>query len=246
MTFGLTSGSAPFEEVLVTLFDSATGNAIDDPFMAPIGHGLEAPAGVFGLRFAAPAGYTVTPSETTVTLACGDDKTIALLFAPVDTTPPVLTLPANITSDASAPTGAHVTFIASAVDLVDGSRAVTCIPPSGATFPIGDTTVSCSASDTHGNTATGTFAVHVRPAAEMATMLNSLAAADGMQQSGNLLSKLLQYPANPGSVNKNAACNDLGAFTNQVQAQSGKKIPAAQASELLTQARHLGATLGCP
>jgi hypothetical protein len=164
----------------------------------------------------------------------------------IEATPPVLSLPANITTDALGPAGAPVSFTATALDAVDGPRPVACAPASGAMFAIGTTTVSCSSSDTHGNTATGTFTVHVRSAAEMAAILNGLAAADGMQQSGNLLSKVLQYPANPGSVNKNAACNDLGAFTNQVQAQSGKKISAAQASELLTLVQHLSVTLGCP
>ena len=39
---------------------------------------------------------------------------------------------------------------------------VTCTPASGSTFPLGATTVSCSATDKAGNTATGTFAVTVQ------------------------------------------------------------------------------------
>ena len=40
-------------------------------------------------------------------------------------------------------------------DLVDGSVAVTCTPASGATFPIGATTVTCTATDARGNTGIG-------------------------------------------------------------------------------------------
>jgi len=79
----------------------------------------------------------------------------------VDTTPPVLTLPANITATAATPAGAVVTFIATATDLVDGTRPVTCTPASGSTFPVGTTTVGCSASDTRGNAANGSFTVTV-------------------------------------------------------------------------------------
>ena len=55
-----------------------------------------------------------------------------------------------------------VTYMASAVDSVDGAVQVTCTPASGATFAVGATTVMCSARDQRGNTATGTFTVTVQ------------------------------------------------------------------------------------
>ncbi len=80
----------------------------------------------------------------------------------VDTTPPALTLPSDITEEATGPSGAVVTFSASATDIVDGSRPVTCSPASGSTFGLGTTTVNCSAFDTRGNTANGNFNVTVQ------------------------------------------------------------------------------------
>jgi hypothetical protein len=77
----------------------------------------------------------------------------------VDTTPPVLTLPANINAVATGPAGAAVSFAATATDDLDGPVPVACAPPSGATFAIGTTTVNCSASDAAGNTTTGSFTV---------------------------------------------------------------------------------------
>ena len=49
----------------------------------------------------------------------------------------------------------------SAIDTVDGPRRVTCRPRSGSRFPVGTTTVTCTASDTSGNTRTSTFDVVV-------------------------------------------------------------------------------------
>lgn len=82
--------------------------------------------------------------------------------APLDTTPPVLSLPADMTLEATGPSGVAANFSATANDAVDGSRPVTCSPASGSTFPLGMTTVNCSASDTSGNTANGSFNVTVQ------------------------------------------------------------------------------------
>jgi len=54
-----------------------------------------------------------------------------------------------------------VTFTASAVDIVDGSLAVTCTPASGSTFAFGATTVTCTAVDAHGNKGSRSFTVNV-------------------------------------------------------------------------------------
>jgi len=54
-----------------------------------------------------------------------------------------------------------VAFTVTATDLVDGNVTATCAPPSGSTFPLGTTTVQCSATDLHGNTGHGSFHVNV-------------------------------------------------------------------------------------
>ncbi len=73
-----------------------------------------------------------------------------------DTTPPVLTLPADIESEPPV-----VTFTATAVDNLDGTVSVTCTPASGSSFPTGTTHVRCTAVDSHANSATGFFDVRV-------------------------------------------------------------------------------------
>ena len=57
--------------------------------------------------------------------------------------------------------GAIVKFTASANDAVDGSRPVTCKPASGTTFPLGTTTVTCSATDKSSNVGKASFKVNV-------------------------------------------------------------------------------------
>jgi hypothetical protein len=79
-----------------------------------------------------------------------------------DITPPVLTLPTNIVVAATSTAGAAVTYRVSAVDAVDGSVAVKCSTASGSVFPLGVTKVNCTATDSNGNTVTGSFTVTVR------------------------------------------------------------------------------------
>jgi hypothetical protein len=73
-----------------------------------------------------------------------------------DDTPPVLTLPMNITVNADPVSGA-----AAANDVVDGSVPVTCLQASGSAFGAGATTVGSWASDLAGNLASGSFTVRV-------------------------------------------------------------------------------------
>ena len=79
-----------------------------------------------------------------------------------DTKAPVLSLPANMSLQATSPSGATATFSASASDIVDGSVAVTCTPASGSMFALGANVVTCSATDAAGNAASGSFTVTVQ------------------------------------------------------------------------------------
>ena len=90
----------------------------------------------------------------------------ALLFSKEASTPPnqppSLSLPADITREATSAAGAAVSYAAGATDPEDGALTAACVPASGSTFPLGTTTVQCSATDSRGATATGGFAIAVR------------------------------------------------------------------------------------
>lgn len=78
-----------------------------------------------------------------------------------DTTAPVLTTPAVLHVEATSAAGAIATWVATAVDAVDGDRPVTCDPASGTFFAFGTTTVVCTAADTRGNDTSNAFDVIV-------------------------------------------------------------------------------------
>ena len=80
----------------------------------------------------------------------------------IDKTAPVLSLPANITTPATGPSGAAVTYTATATDNFDSSVTANCAPASGSTFSIGTTPVSCSSTDAAGNIAADSFQVTVQ------------------------------------------------------------------------------------
>lgn len=111
------------------------------------------------------SGSTFPLGTTTVDCSATDDSsnTANGSFNVIvkDTGAPILTLPANIHIIASDPSYAVVTYFASAMDMIDGPVPVVCVPPSGSVFPDGTTSVKCSATDSAGNTATGSFNVTV-------------------------------------------------------------------------------------
>jgi hypothetical protein len=78
-----------------------------------------------------------------------------------DLEPPTISCPASITAEFMSSAGAVVTFPLPAAADNCAVMTVTTAPASGSTFPIGTTTVTGTAVDTSGNTATCTFTVTV-------------------------------------------------------------------------------------
>ena len=97
----------------------------------------------------------------TATDAAGNTSSGSFPVTVRDITPPLLTLPASFKTEASSKLGALVIFTNIATDSVDPSPAVECEPSSGSTFPVGTTTVSCTATDASGNVSGDHFMVTV-------------------------------------------------------------------------------------
>lgn len=111
------------------------------------------------------SGSTFPLGTTIVKVEAKDDydntSTKSFSIKVVDTTKPELTVPANMTVEATGPNGAVVNFDVSAVDIVDEDVLVEAIPGSGTLFPLGETTVEVKATDDSGNFDIKSFVVNV-------------------------------------------------------------------------------------
>jgi hypothetical protein len=107
------------------------------------------------------SGFRLGQSNVTCTATSGGvSASCTFRVTVVDTLPPVVTCSSNITVSATSPSGAVVTYIASATDPC-GIASFECTPPPGSTFPIGATTVTCTAVDGVSNTISCSFTVTV-------------------------------------------------------------------------------------
>lgn len=98
----------------------------------------------------------VTCSATNSTGTTSASFTVTVL----NTLLPVVSVPTPIVTEATGPNGSMVNFITSAIDS-NGSLATTCNPASGATFPLGQSTVTCTATNLVG-AASNNFTVKVQ------------------------------------------------------------------------------------
>jgi uncharacterized repeat protein (TIGR01451 family) len=114
-----------------------------------------------------PSGSTFPKGTTTVTAtatdASGNTASCSFTVTVVDTQAPVITCPANITATPATPSDPCVTVNYPPPTATDNCPGVTvaCVPPSGTCFPTGTTTVTCTATDASGNTASCSFSVIV-------------------------------------------------------------------------------------
>ncbi len=113
-------------------------------------------------------GSTFSMGTTTVTCTATDaaNNTASITFdvMVVDTTAPAVTAPADVTVAATTTSGSVVNYTAcSATDAVDTAPTMGYSKTSGATFPVGTTTVTCTATDASTNAGNATFNITVNP-----------------------------------------------------------------------------------
>ena len=103
--------------------------------------------------------YVIIATDAAGNPSLPSDSTYA---TPRDVSSPVVTVSSSITAEATSPSGAVVTFSTSATDDIDGSIVPICNRVSGSTFPIGLTTVTCTATDHAGNIGSAILGITVR------------------------------------------------------------------------------------
>jgi hypothetical protein len=200
------------------------------------------------------SGNTFALGDTTVTCSATDNagNTGSTTFdvKVQDTTSPVLTLPAPAV-DATSPSGATVTYTATAHDLVSGDVPVICSPQSGTPFAIGTTMVSCSATDAAGNSVSGTFNVLVKAASAQVSDLSAQIKAVNLTQGiGNAvdtkLADALAALTQAKQGDQTSTCGKLGAVSNQIESQAVvKQITQGQADALSAKLRQIRSVIGC-
>ncbi len=103
---------------------------------------------------------TATISATQMDPMMGNNSAIAMTT--VNNAPPTVTCPANITvNNTTGQCSAVVSFSPTASDEPGCTASIACVPPSGSTFPVGTTSVTCTATDAAGQTANCSFSVTV-------------------------------------------------------------------------------------
>ena len=202
-----------------------------------------------------PSGSTFPIGTTAVQCSASDpvgntsSGSFQVVVQPQDTTAPTLSLPGTTTVDATSPQGAVVTYTVTATDPDNAATTLTisCTPSSGSTFPIGTTTVQCSASDPAGNSSTGSFQIVVKGAPDQITDLIALVKSFHLKPilQGTLVAELQGASTELGKNHPNAACSLLDLFSAEVQTATGHGITTAQATQLLAAAEQIEAVLGC-
>lgn len=109
----------------------------------------------------APLGTTAV--SCSVTDLSGLTTTGGFEITVVDTTAPLLAgLPDGLVLAAADSSGAILAYdLPTATDVVDPEPTVVCVPAPGAVAPVGESTVTCTATDDSGNVAAASFPVHV-------------------------------------------------------------------------------------
>jgi sugar lactone lactonase YvrE len=189
-----------------------------------------------------PDGVAVDSSRNVYVADTGNDR-VQEWTATDDDLGITITPPANITVDATSPSGATVSYPAPTVSDPDDATPPTpsCQPVSGSTFPIGSTTVSCSVSDTDDANSPQTTSFQVTVVGPTFQLYELQRSVMGVGPGTSLYDKLGQAQTDLAANDVNDTCALLNAFSNEVNAT----LPNAAATPLVTAASNIRAVLGC-
>jgi len=157
-------------------------------------------AGAAALVLQANPSYTVAQLETALLALTVDagpggidnvygSGILHLGVPPVDLLTPVLSdIPSEISTVDEGPAGATVDYTSpSALDAIDGPVPVNCTPASGTLFPLGETAVECTATDSSANEVSAQFTVTVFDGPPTLTEVPSDISVDATSASGAVI-----------------------------------------------------------
>ena len=187
-----------------------------------------------------PSGSTFPKGSTTVTCSATAGSSCTFTVTVNDTQPPTITCPANVTTPTDpGQCTAVVTFPNPTVnDNCPGVGSPVCAPPSGSTFPLGTTTVTCTVSDASGNPASCSFTVTVTPRITCPGDINVATAASCPIQTSAPVSFTVTASNCPGVT---VVCRNQ----DGVVVTSGQPFPAGTTTVTCTATDAFGDTASC-
>jgi Bacterial Ig-like domain (group 1)/HYR domain len=193
--------------------------------------------------------YPLGPVEVTCTATDSDGLTATASFTVtfVDTTAPVMEL-RDFLASPSGPDGTLLGWDTHPTDNGDWYPTVVCEPESFEyVFPIGDTTVTCTATDDSGNSSTGTFNVHVLSVAELLRQAQQSLVYYGVDPTlrTSLTAELEAAAKAADKGNDSATCSAITDYQDHVRAQAGKKLSEETAESLLANADYIRGIVPC-
>jgi len=143
------------------------GDTISGAIVTYQASATDAEDGLLSVDCAPSSGSLFSVGSTSVNCVASDSQgattTRSFTVEVKDTNPPTIASHGSVSVQATSDSGALVTYTnPTTSDIVDGTGTAYCSLESGKQFKIGDTTVTCTATDSHGNPAVATtFNVHV-------------------------------------------------------------------------------------
>jgi large repetitive protein len=197
MTYDYTAGVADTTPPVVTVPSNvvAEQTSMAGAVVTYSGQSFTDNVGVTSLGCTPASGSTFGPGPTTVTCtasdAAGNTASDTFTVLVQDTTDPVVGIIVSSPVEATGPGGAPVPFWVSVADDSATASLDSCSPASGETFPIGSTTISCTASDASSNTGGDTATVVVQDTTDPTVVVPSNIVSEATGPSGATVS----YPA---------------------------------------------------
>jgi len=228
---------------------TATGGASGNPVTFSIDASSTSGCALSGstVSFGGPAGTCVVDANqagnTSYSAAAQEQQSFPVGLA--DTDLALHGVPDNSTVNATSPSGAVVSYTSPTVSDEETPPAVTCNHPSGSTFPIGTTTVTCMATDADDtpSTVTASFTVTVKGA--LAQLTDLLTFVKTLPPGTSLVTKT-QNAINYYKAGDTAdTCSTLSSIISQAKAQSGKKLTSTQAAAVVSAATRIRSVVGC-
>jgi hypothetical protein len=193
--------------------------------------------------------YPLGPVQVTCTATDSDGLAATASFTVtfVDTTAPVMEL-RDMTAIPDGPNGTLLGWNTNPTDNADWYPTVVCEPESFEfVFPIGDTTVTCTATDDSGNSSTGSFNVHVLSVAELLRQAQQSLVDYGVEPNlrRSLTAELEAAARAAERGNDSATCSAITDYQDHVRAQVGKKLSAETAEALLVSSDFIRRIVPC-